>query len=80
MAKQLGSSTFYSIDTKMLSSTETAEGGVTIAARLKDILRIDLPKKKVVPSEEICKKCFRQLNEIDYLESQVRSKKSLVIA
>ncbi len=45
--------------------------GKTIAQRLGDILRVTLPKKKLVPSEQICKKCFRQLTEIDYLEMQV---------
>ena len=31
-------------------------------------------RTEVVPSEEICKRCYRQLNEIDFLESQVSFK------
>ncbi|TRY60921.1 hypothetical protein TCAL_03200 [Tigriopus californicus] len=76
MAKQLGSSAFYNIDTHMLNSES---GGETIAARLKEIIRVTLPRKKLIPSEEICKKCFRQLNEIDYLENQLKSAKDEVV-
>ena len=39
---------------------------------MSEILRVEVPRKKLIPSEEICKKCFRQLSEIDYLETQVR--------
>lgn len=87
VSKQIGSSAFYSVETLMLTSGEASNtsplnglsavstGGhgpsVTIASRLREILRVDFLRKRYVPSEEICKKCFRQLNEIDYLESQV---------
>ena len=48
---------------------------MTIGSRLRDILRVDFMRKRYVPSEEICKRCFRQLNEIDYLEAQVQYKR-----
>lgn len=75
MAKQAGSSAFYSIHSTLAPSDGLGglgSGGGTIAHRLRDILRVELPRKKLVPSEDICKKCFRQLNEVDYLEIQVR--------
>lgn len=90
MAKQQGpggstaaANAFYSISTELLPPTvltNHVDGGpepgatVSIGQRLREILRVELPKKKLVPSEEICKKCFRQLNEVDYLEAQVNSR------
>ena len=66
---------FYNIASGLVSPThpDDPDKATTIGRRLGEILRVELPKKKLVPSEEICKKCFRQLNEIDYLEGQVSS-------
>ncbi len=79
----VSNSAFYSIHSEFVSTADSGggdgegscegSGRVTIAHKLKEILRVNLPKKKLVPSEEICKKCFRQISEIDYLENQVIS-------
>ena len=70
LGKHVGSSAFYNISTA-LPSTDC--GNVTIGHRLRDILRLELPRKRLVPSDDVCRKCYRQLTEIDYLESQVIS-------
>ena len=72
-ASAAAAAAFYSIECALVASESTREAAEeeTIGQRLGDILRVELPKKKLVPSEEICKKCFKQLNEIDFLEKQV---------
>ena len=49
----------------------TVGGYATVAEKLMELLNLSLPRTDVVPSEEICKRCYRQLNEIDFLEIQV---------
>ena len=39
--------------------------------RREDILQLCFTRTDVVASEEICRRCYRQINEIDFLETQV---------
>ena len=70
------SSAFYGLDTFLMSTTEEEPPSerTSVGGLLKNILRVDLPKKKLIPSDDICKKCYRQLNEIRYMEQQVNTK------
>ena len=63
-----GSTSFYDINKQRMT---TVGGYATVAEKLMELLNLSLPRTDVVPSEEICKKCYRQLNEIDFLEIQV---------
>ena len=44
---------------------------MSIAKKLKELFHLELPRSKIVQSEQICRKCFRALNEIHFLETQV---------
>lgn len=68
---------FYNIRKQSIT---TSDGQIPIFRRLKDILNMDLPKLKLVPSEEICKKCYRQLTEIEYIQTQLSANKEEMIS
>ena len=69
LAKQVGSTAFYDINNP--STFTTTDGYISIAKKLKELFHLELPRSKIIPSDQICRKCFRALNEIHFLETQV---------
>ena len=39
------------------------------------MFHLELPKSKLVPCDQICRKCFRAMNEIHFLETQLKKSK-----
>ena len=74
LAKQVGSSGFYDIHNS--TTFATADGYMSIAKKVKEMFHLELPRSKILQSEQICRKCFRAMNEIHFLESQVNTSKS----
>ena len=70
LAKQVGSTAFYDINNP--STFTTTDGYISIAKKLKELFHLELPRSKIIPSDQICRKCFRALNEIHFLETQVK--------
>ena len=55
------------------------EMGMTISKRLRDVLQVsESQRNALVPSKEICKKCFKQIMDIIYLQNQVISTVALL--
>ena len=71
LAKQVGSTSFYDIHNT--TTFATSDGYVSIAKKLRDLFHLELPRSKIISSDQICRKCFRALNEIHFLETQVSS-------
>ena len=69
LAKQVGSSGFYDIHNT--TTFATADGYMSIAKKVRELFHLELPRSKILQSEQICRKCFRALNEIHFLETQV---------
>ncbi len=69
LAKQVGSTSFYDIHNT--TTFATSDGYVSIAKKLRDLFHLELPRSKIIASDQICRKCFRALNEIHFLETQV---------
>ncbi|CAB4062025.1 unnamed protein product [Lepeophtheirus salmonis] len=62
------------------SFDEGTSGSIPISASIKSILNIDLNKMNHESTESICKKCYHQLLDIDYLQFQLQSKKEEILA
>jgi len=73
LAKQAGSTSFYDIHNSTTFST--SDGYVSIAKKLRLLFHLELPRSKLVTSDQICRKCFRALNEIHFLETQLKRSK-----
>jgi hypothetical protein len=73
LAKQAGSNSFYDIHNSTTFST--SDGYVSIAKKLRMLFHLELPRSKLVTSDQICRKCFRALNEIHFLETQLKRSK-----
>jgi len=73
LAKQAGSTSFYDINNG--TSFTTSDGYISIAKKLRGMFHLELPKSKLVPCDQICRKCFRAMNEIHFLETQLEKKK-----
>ena len=71
LAKQVGSSSFYDINNT--TTFATSDGYVSIAKKLRDLFHLELPRSKIIAGDQICRKCYRALNEIHFLETQVSS-------
>lgn len=77
MAKQAGSSGFYDIHNS--TTFATSDGYISIAKKLRALFHLELPRSKIIASDQICRKCFRALNEIHFLETQLnRSKEEMM--
>jgi len=73
LAKQAGSQSFYDIHNSTTFST--SDGYVSIAKKLRGLFHLELPRSKLVTCDQICRKCFRALNEIHFLETQLKRSK-----
>ena len=73
LAKQAGSTSFYDINNG--TSFTTSDGYISIAKKLRGMFHLELPKSKLVPCDQICRKCFRAMNEIHFLETQLKKSK-----
>ena len=73
LAKQAGSTSFYDINNG--TSFTTSDGYMSIARKLRSMFHLELPKSKLVPCDQICRKCFRAMNEIHFLETQLNKSK-----
>ncbi|XP_040564421.1 uncharacterized protein [Lepeophtheirus salmonis] len=72
-----GTSGFYNIHSQTLTKDDRS---IPISASIKSILNIDLNKMNHESNESICKKCYHQLLDIDYLQFQLQSKKEEILA
>ena len=70
--KQPTLSAFYDVDTAALPVGNSENEFMSVSKRLRDILQItETQRNQLVPSKELCKKCFRQLVDIDFMDNQV---------
>ena len=71
MEKQCGAGYFRKIHGETI---ETGNGNLNLSKKLQDILGIDVRKPKWVSSDQICKKCLRNVMNIVNLEEQARER------
>ena len=72
--KQPNASPFYDVETATLPTGNSEKSFDSLSKKLREVIKIpDSHRNKLVPSKEVCKKCFRQLVDIDFMENQVRS-------
>ena len=76
--KQPTLSHYYDVNSAPIpmSRDEDPEAGfMSISKKLRDILQVsETQRNQLVPSNEICKKCFKQVVDIDFMQNQVRNK------
>ena len=76
--KQPNASPFYDVETATLPTGNSEKSFDSLSKKLREVIKIpDSHRNKLVPSKEVCKKCFRQLVDIDFMENQVSSIMSL---
>ena len=72
--KQPNASPFYDVETATLPTGNSEKSFDSLSKKLREVIKIpDSHRNKLVPSKEVCKKCFRQLVDIDFMENQVSS-------
>ena len=66
------------METATLPTGNSEKSFDSLSKKLREVIKIpDSHRNKLVPSKEVCKKCFRQLVDIDFMENQVSSIMSL---
>lgn len=71
--KQPNASPFYDVDTSTLPTGNSEKAFTSLSKKLRDVIKVpDTQRNQLVPSKEVCKKCFRQLVDIDFMENQIK--------
>jgi len=87
--KQPTLSHFYDVDSAPIPmpghEPDSADGGqcafTSISKRLRDILQVsETQRNSLVPSKEICKKCFKQVVDIDFMQNQIAKAKEEMLS
>lgn len=69
---QSNASSFYDVDDCNITSVDSEKELTSLSKKLSEVIKIsDSQRNQLIPSKEVCNKCFRQLNYINFMENQV---------
>ena len=70
--KQPNATPFYEVETATLPTANAENNFTSLAKKLREVIKIsDSQRNQLVPSKEVCKKCFRSLVDMEFMENQV---------
>ena len=70
--KQPNATPFYEVETATLPTANAEKNFTSLSKKLREVIKIsDAQRNQLVPSKDVCKKCFRSLVDMEFMENQV---------
>jgi len=71
--KQPNATPFYEVETATLPTANAEKNFTSLSKKLREVIKIsDAQRNQLVPSKDVCKKCFRSLVDMEFMENQVK--------
>jgi hypothetical protein len=71
---QTNASSFVDVENCNLQTDNGEKESTTLSQKLSEVIKIsESQRHQLIPSKDVCNKCFRQLNYISFMENQVNT-------